>query len=66
MPKLKTHKGAKKRMKVTGTGKVARSKANRRHILTSKDSNRKRNLGRKALVSKADIGAVRKMLPYAF
>ena len=66
MPKLKTHKGAKKRFRVTGNKKVARSKANRRHILTTKDSKRKRNLGRKTLVSQADIGTVRKMLPYEF
>lgn len=45
---------------------MARSKANRRHILTTKDSKRKRNLGRKTLVSQADIGTVRKMLPYEF
>jgi large subunit ribosomal protein L35 len=66
MPKLKTHKGAKKRFKVTANKKVARSKANRRHILTTKDSKRKRNLGRKTLVSQADIHTVRLMLPYDF
>ena len=66
MPKLKTHKGAKKRFKVTANKKVVRSKANRRHILTTKDSKRKRNLGRKTLVSQADIHTVRLMLPYDF
>jgi ribosomal protein L35 len=45
---------------------VVRSKANKRHILTSKDSKRKRNLGRKTLVSHADIRTVRAMLPYEF
>ena len=66
MPKLKTHRGAHKRFKVTAKKKVVRSKANRRHILTTKDAQRKRNLGRKALVSQADIRTVRKMLPYEF
>lgn len=66
MPKLKTHRGAHKRFKVTAKKKVVRSKANRRHILTSKDSKRKRNLGRKTLVSHADIRTVRAMLPYEF
>jgi len=66
MPKLKTHKGAKKRFKVTANKKVTRSKANKRHILTTKDSKRKRNLGRKTLVSQADIHTVRLMLPYDF
>jgi ribosomal protein L35 len=45
---------------------VTRSKANKRHILTTKDSKRKRNLGRKTLVSQADIHTVRLMLPYDF
>ena len=66
MPKLKTHKGAQKRFKVTANKKVVHSKANRSHILTTKDSNRKRNLGRKTLVSQADIHTVRTMLPYEF
>ena len=44
MPKMKTHKGAKKRFKVTGTGKVKRLRANKSHILTKKDSKRKRRL----------------------
>jgi large subunit ribosomal protein L35 len=44
MPKMKTHKGAKKRFSVTGTGKVRRLKAFKSHILTKKDSKRKRRL----------------------
>jgi large subunit ribosomal protein L35 len=44
MPKMKTHKGAKKRFKVTGTGKVKRLRANKSHILTKKDPKRKRRL----------------------
>ena len=50
MPKMKTHKGAKKRFSVTGTGKVRRLKAYKSHILTKKTSKRKRNLRRPALV----------------
>lgn len=44
MPKMKTHKGAKKRFKVTATGKVKRLRANKSHILTKKDPKRKRRL----------------------
>jgi large subunit ribosomal protein L35 len=46
MPKMKTHKGAKKRFSVTGSGKVKRGHANKSHILTKKSSKRKRNLRR--------------------
>ncbi len=51
MPKMKTHKGAKKRFKVTGTGKVRRYKAFKSHILTKKTSKRKRRLRQAGLVS---------------
>ncbi len=51
MPKMKTHKGAKKRFSVTGTGKVRRMKANKSHILTKKDPKRKRRLRRPAIVA---------------
>ena len=51
MPKMKTHKGAKKRFSVTGTGKVRRNKANTSHILTKKSSKRKRNLRRPGLIA---------------
>ena len=50
MPKMKTHKGAKKRFTVTATGKVRRLKAFKSHILTKKTSKRKRNLRRAAIV----------------
>ena len=63
--KLKTHRGAAKRFKVTGTGKVTRHHAFARHILTKKAAGRKRKLGKSAVVSDADAPAVRKMLPYA-
>ena len=51
MPKMKTHKGAKKRFSVTGTGKVRRLKAYKSHIHTKKDSKRKRRLRPAAIVT---------------
>ena len=51
MPKMKTHKGASKRFKVTGTGKVRRYKAFKSHILTKKTSKRKRNLRRATTIA---------------
>lgn len=51
MPKMKTHKGAKKRFSITGTGKVKRHKANHSHILTKKSAKRKRNLRRPGLIA---------------
>jgi large subunit ribosomal protein L35 len=50
MPKMKTHKGAKKRFSITGKGKVRRLKAYKSHILTKKDANRKRRLRRPTIV----------------
>lgn len=64
MPKLKTNKGVAKRFKLTGTGKVKRRKAGMRHILTSKDSNRKRVLRKGAYVDKTFEDSIKKMLPY--
>ena len=64
MPKLKTHKGAAKRFKKTATGKIKRYKAFKRHILTSKDTKRKRQLGGSTLVSDADHAKVSRMIPY--
>jgi large subunit ribosomal protein L35 len=51
MPKMKTHKGARKRFKVTGTGKVVRRRAFKSHILTKKSSKRKRRLRRSAIIA---------------
>ncbi len=62
MPKMKTHSGAKKRFKLTGTGKIKRKHAYKSHILTKKDTKRKRNLTHAALVSTADTYRVEKML----
>jgi large subunit ribosomal protein L35 len=64
MPKLKTHRGAAKRFKKTGTGKFLRSKAFKQHILTSKSKKRKRAMRGMAVVSKADAKRIALMLPY--
>jgi large subunit ribosomal protein L35 len=62
MPKMKTHSGASKRFKVTGSGKLRREKANRRHLLEHKSSRRTRRLEGTTEVSKADTKKVRKLL----
>jgi large subunit ribosomal protein L35 len=62
MPKMKTHSGAKKRFEITRTGKIRRRKAFLNHILEKKSADRKRRLGRMAVVSPADEKNVRKML----
>ena len=64
MYKLKTHRGARKRFKMTGTGKVKRSHAFQRHILTKKSPKRKRHLGKSAILVASDFQKVREMLPY--
>ncbi|MFI5177271.1 MAG: 50S ribosomal protein L35 [Vicinamibacterales bacterium] len=64
MPKLKSHRGAAKRFKKTGTGKFMRPKAFRRHILTSKPKQRKRHMRGMEVVSPADAARLRRMLPY--
>ena len=63
MPKMKTHRGAAKRFKLTGTGKLVRRKANKQHILTKKSSKRKRKLRQSALVSSAEAKRLKQMLP---
>jgi len=62
MPKMKTHRGAAKRLKRTGTGKIVRAKSNKQHILTKKSSKRKRHLRKSALVSAVDEKRLRQML----
>ena len=64
MPKLKTHSGAAKRFKKTGTGKVKRGHAFARHILTSKNSKRKRQLDQDTILDKADTPKIKRMIPY--
>ncbi|HIG69312.1 MAG: 50S ribosomal protein L35 [Myxococcota bacterium] len=63
MPKMKSHSGAAKRFKKTGTGKITRQKANKQHILTKKSTKRKRGLRQDDLISPADTARVKKMLP---
>jgi large subunit ribosomal protein L35 len=64
MPKLKTHKGASKRFKKTGTGKVVRQHAFARHILTSKTRKRKRKLRASVVADESNQPSLRRMLPY--
>jgi large subunit ribosomal protein L35 len=64
MPKLKTHKGASKRFKKTGTGKVVRHHAYARHILTSKARSRKRKLRHAVIADETDQAKLLRMLPY--
>ena len=62
MPKVKTKSGAKKRFKLTGTGKIKRKHAFKSHILTKKETKQKRNLTHTGLVDKADKKNIKKML----
>ena len=62
MPKMKSNSGAKKRFKVTGTGRLKREKAFANHILTKKSQKRKRNLRKKAVVTAADEARMKRMI----
>lgn len=62
MPKMKTHRGAAKRFRVTGSGKIMRAKAYKSHILTKKSQKRKRNFRHETEVSKADSKVVARQL----
>jgi large subunit ribosomal protein L35 len=64
MPKMKTNRGAAKRLKVSGSGKVMRRKAFASHILTKKSTKRKRGLRLGDVVDSANIKSVRKLMPY--
>jgi large subunit ribosomal protein L35 len=64
MPKMKTHRGAAKRFRKTASGKYARSKANKQHILTKMTTKRKRQLRRSDLIAAADLPRVKQLLPY--
>ncbi len=64
MPKLKTHKGIKKRVKVTKNGKIKRHKAFKSHILTKKSSKRKRHLRKSTIMDKTYQKKYKKLLPY--
>ena len=62
MPKMKTHRGAAKRFKVTGSGKIKRNNAFKSHLLESKTAKRKRNLRKADIVSHGDERRVKRML----
>ncbi len=62
MPKQKTNSGAKKRFKVTGSGKIKRAKAFKRHLLGRKKKKRKEELAKATIVHKSDMARVKKML----
>ena len=62
MPTNKTHSGAKKRFRITGTGKVMREQANARHLLEHKATKRKRRLAQDQVVSPADVKTIKKLL----
>ena len=64
MPKIKTSSAAAKRFKVTGTGKLKRSKAYKSHILTKKSAKRKRNLRKSAMTDSTNVKNMKKILPY--
>ena len=64
MPKMKSCKSATKRFKRTGSGRVKRGQSHRSHILTKKSTKRKRQLRSPLAVNEADIGLIKRMLPY--
>jgi len=64
MPKMKTHRGAAKRLKVTASGRLKRHKANHSHILTKKNRKRKRRLRSADLVDKSNEKQMKRLLPY--
>ncbi len=64
MPKLKTRRAVAKRVSVTGTGKIKRTKANKQHILTKKSTKRKRGLRKPTTVDATNVKVMKKELPY--
>ncbi|MBO4337816.1 MAG: 50S ribosomal protein L35 [Lachnospiraceae bacterium] len=64
MPKVKTKRAAAKRFKVTGTGKLKRNKAYKRHILTKKSAKTKRNLRKPAITDESNVKNMKKLIPY--
>jgi len=65
MPKMKTNRGAAKRFSRTASGRFKHKQSHLRHILTKKDTKRKRQLRQRDIVEDADTATVRRMLPYA-
>ncbi len=66
MPKMKTNRGAAKRFRVTGSGRIRRGKAYKSHMMTGKASNRLRRLRKNDMVDKADEKRVARLIPYKF
>ncbi len=64
MPKIKTHSGAKKRFSLTKNGKVKRAHAFKRHILTKKNTKRKRSLRSAAYADKTNVAQIKLLIPY--
>ncbi len=64
MPKLKTHSGAKKRFKLTKSGKVKRAHAYKSHILNKKDTKRKRGLRKATYADRTNVDAIKLLIPY--
>ena len=64
MPKIKTHSGAKKRFKLSKNGKPIRAHANKSHILTKKNTKRKRNLRKATITDSTNAKVMKKILPY--
>ena len=64
MPKMKTSRAAAKRFKLTGTGKLKRNKAYKRHILTKKTTKTNRNLRKPTMTDKTNVKNMKKILPY--
>ena len=64
MPKMKTNRGAAKRFKATGTGKIVRNKAYASHILTKKTTKRKRGLRKSAILDESNVKGIKRILPY--
>jgi len=64
MPKIKTHKGAKKRFKTTGKGKFRRRRSHSLHLFTNKTAKRKRSLRKSAAVHGTDVKRLKRLMPY--
>lgn len=66
MPKMKTHKGAAKRFKVTGSGKLKRNSSHNAHKFAAKSGSQKRRLDQHLLLADGDAARIKKMIPYKF
>ena len=64
MPKMKTNRGAAKRFKKTGSGKIQKHSASPSHILTTKTTKRKRNLRKASIMAPADAKRIKVLIPY--